>query len=178
MLSQAIEFVDKSFKNKSKPHFERALYYVKVLKPDADQILLIAAYAHDIERAYKNKEANTKRFASGESLKRHELDGGRIMYNFLLSKGTDKGFAKSVQELIAKHEEGGTDDQNILKDADSISYFENNALKHCEWIKTKGFSKEEIRRKFDWMYERITLAKAKKIAEPMYKKAKRKLEAM
>ncbi|MDO8741012.1 MAG: HD domain-containing protein [Candidatus Woesearchaeota archaeon] len=171
MLDKVKQFVNKAFKKKNVAHFERTIYWVKYLKPEADEAMLIAAYAHDIERAFRKENAEEKSFASGEILETHQKEGGKIIYDFLIKEGADEKFAKRVEELISKHENGGTEDQNIIKDADSISYFENNAERHVNWIKTKGFTKEEIKRKFDWMYGRISSKKAKKIVLPMYKKA-------
>lgn len=76
---------------------------------------------------------------------------------------------KTVNHLISKHELGGDADQNLLKDADSLSFFETNAEKFAtEFIKELG--KEKIKQKFDWMYERISSPQAKEWAKPMYEK--------
>lgn len=80
-----------------------------------------------------------------------------------------------VRNLVSKHEEGGNDDQNVLKDADSVSYFEVNAgrfiKKHLQKV-----GKEKIRKKFDWMFSRITSEKARAIARLWYEAALKKLE--
>jgi len=77
--------------------------------------------------------------------------------------------------LISKHEEGGNDDQNLLKDADSISFFENNVplflTKHVSEV-----GKEKVKEKFDWMFNRITSEKAKQIARQWYEEAIKKLD--
>lgn len=71
--------------------------------------------------------------------------------------------------LVSKHEEGGNADQNLLKDADSISFFENNVPIFLNIAKKIG--KEKVKQKFDWMYNRITSKKAKQISEKWYKEA-------
>jgi len=43
------------------------------------------------------------------------------------------------------------------------------------WIPEK-FTKEEVREKFDYMFDRIGGKKAKTFAKPLYKKALEKLE--
>ena len=77
--------------------------------------------------------------------------------------------------LVSKHEEGGNDDQNLLKDADSVSFFETNIslflTKHVQDV-----GKEKVREKFDWMYKRITSEKAKQIARPWYEEAIKNLD--
>ena len=54
LLKKTIAYVDKSFGEK-KEHFDRTLYWVLKLKPDADEALQIAAYSHDIQRAFDNQ---------------------------------------------------------------------------------------------------------------------------
>lgn len=170
MLEKAKQFVDQRFKKKSVVHFKRTIYWAKQLDPAADEAMLIAAYTHDIERSFNIAKRESRKFESGKILKVHQREGGKIMYEFLIKNGAEKKFAKRVQELIEKHEEGGTKDQNIIKDADSISYLENNAPRHAK-LTERGFTKEEIKRKFDWMFNRISSKKTKQIAEPFYKNA-------
>jgi hypothetical protein len=173
------EFVVDAFKKTKHEgqivHFERTVYWVKKLKPEADEAMLTAAYAHDIERAFSIAKREPQKFESGDILEVHQIEGGKIMYDFLTRNRADVEFAKRVKELIEKHEKGGTEDQNIIKDADSISYFENNAPKHVKFSE-KGYAREEIKHKFDWMYDRITSEKAKKITEKWYEKALRDLD--
>ena len=66
-------------------------------------------------------------------------------------------------------EEGGNEEADLIKDADSISYLENNAIKHIKLI--GKLSKDRIKNKVDWMYNRISSKKAKSLAEPFYKEA-------
>ena len=42
--------------------------------------------------------------------------------------------------------------------------------------KCANLSKEEVKRKFDWMFNRISLPKAKRLAKPFYEKAVAELE--
>ena len=77
---------------------------------------------------------------------------------------------EKVIMLISKHEVGGNDGQNLLKDADSISYFENQ-IQHFLTAKVADVGKAKVKEKFDWMFSRITSNKAKDIAEPMYEAA-------
>lgn len=165
------KFVDESFNFTNTKHFKQTIFWIQKLKPDIDEAMLIAAYSHDIERALRKKEYKSiKTFESGKALVRHQKEGGNIMYNFLIKNGSSKTLAKEVKTLISKHEKGGTKQQNILKDADSISYFETNAQRHVGRV-NEGYTKHEVKQKFDWMFERITSQKAKKITEPMYNKA-------
>ncbi|MFA7243922.1 MAG: DUF4202 family protein [Patescibacteria group bacterium] len=179
LLEKSIEFVDKSFGKKS-PHFERALYWVKILKPDADEALQIAAYCHDIDRSTwmnsKDRPAISKKLMLQdlEAIREHEEHGAEMMYDFLVANGADESLAEKVRHLISRHEEGDDDEQNVLKDADSISYFETNAERHIAELGT--FTFHELKSKTDYMFNRITSPEAKKLAEPNYKSAIEKLE--
>lgn len=69
---------------------------------------------------------------------------------------------------------GGTEDENILKDADSISYFENQVPFFLN-VMVKKVGKNRVKEKFQWMFDRITLDKAKELARPMFEDAMKKL---
>lgn len=174
LLEETIGFVDKSF-GKKKLHYVRTLYWLLQLRPDADLAFQVAAYAHDVERAFK-KAVGRKRliYKTKDDLIKHEKDSGSIMYDFLLKEGASESFASRVNELISLHEEGGNEDQNLLRDCDSISYLEANAPKNLEWL--GEVPEAEMREKFNWMYSRIGSEGAKKIAKPFFDKAMRLLE--
>lgn len=78
-LYQRVEqFVVNSFtkadNEKGIKHFERTVYWVQQLKPEADEALLIAAIAHDIERAFRESDHGQKfqkGFRTNEHLTRH-----------------------------------------------------------------------------------------------------------
>ena len=152
-------------------HFEKTLSWLKQLNPQADEALQIAAYAHDIERAFRANQKASHKFPNEAELTKHQEQGAKMMYKYLLNNGADEKTAAKVKTLIEKHEISGTDDQNLLKDADSLSYFETSAYHHINAIKTKGFLKEDVKNKFDWMFDRISSAEAKKLSQPLYEKA-------
>lgn len=174
----AEQFVFDSFNKAEKPssikHFIRTVYWLKELKPDSDEALLVSAIAHDIERAFRQKDVLEKitsaGFTSVEFFRLHEERGAEIIADFLKHQNVDDGFIERVKKLVSRHEEGGDDDQNLLKDADSVSFFETNVSLFLD-KKVKEDGKDKVRQKFDWMYNRITSEKAKQIAQPFYDKA-------
>jgi len=177
MLEKVKEFVNKSLKGKSNVYYERTVYWMKQLNPKTDEALLIAAYSHDIERILRKKDkTRIKEFDKGKILVQHQIYGGEVMFDFLIKNGASKSLARKVQRLIAKHEVGGTDDQNLLKDADAISLLENNIEKVILLIKNHDFPKEEVKRKIELTYNKITSEKARQIARSFYEKALRLLE--
>ncbi len=158
-------------------HFKRTVYWIQQLKPDADEALLIAAIAHDIERAFRETgygEKFQKGFRTDEHLVYHQEKGTEIIEGFLQKQNADKKLIERVKKLISKHEVGGDDDQDILKDADSVSFFENNVEQFVtKFVPEVG--KENVKDKFDWMFNRISNEQAKKIALPWYKEAIKQL---
>ncbi len=174
-----VDSFTKSGDTRGIPHFKRTVYWLKKLEPDTDEALLIASIAHDIDRAFRTgtdklvKQFN-KGFRDDFFLVDHPKKGAEIIGNFLEKQGADEKFISRVKMLISKHEVGGNRDQNLLKDADSVSFFENNA-EHFATKKAQDISKKKVKEKLDWMFERITSQNAKKLAEPWYKKAVKKL---
>jgi len=176
-LYQKVEqFVVDSFMNanneKGIKHLRRTAYWVQQLKPEADEALLIAAVAHDIERAFREPNYGKKfqkGFRTDEHLIYHQEKGAEIVADFLRKQNADEKLIDRVKELISKHEVGGSDDQDILKDADSVSFFENNVDYFIVELVSK-VGKKNVKDKFDWMFDRISSEKAKQIALPWYQR--------
>lgn len=171
------EFVNGAYTKVDKPvdHFEGTVKYILELNPDASEALLCAGYAHDVERAFR--PGHIKLFINGLSikdenyLKKHQEESAKIVSGFLRQENAPDNLIERVNYLVSCHEYGGDEEANILKDADSLSYFEYNFESfYLRWIKL-GVPKESIREKCDWMFNRISSDKAKKLAKPMYDKA-------
>lgn len=178
LYKKAEQFVIDSFNKAGKheqiKHFLRTVHWIKALRPDADVALLISAVAHDIERAYRQKDVLEKKTSAGytnvEFFRPHEERGAEIICDFLKQQGATAEIIGRVKMLVSRHEEGGNDDQNLLKDADSVSFFETNiSLFLTKDVQDVG--KGKVKEKFDWMFNRITSEKAKQIAQPFYNKA-------
>ncbi|MFC1891702.1 DUF4202 family protein [Thermodesulfobacteriota bacterium] len=164
----------------STPHLKRTAYWARVLDPDADEAVLIAALSHDIQRAEGDRPAVTdeafKDFNMENYLTYHQEKGGAIMEDFLIRSGASVELAKKVKYLISRHELGGNNEQDLIRDADSISFLENLV---DSFIKEKvpDFGFEDVKKKFQWMFDRIGSDKAKQLAEPFFKDAMKKLMA-
>lgn len=173
LFEKTKKFVEESFGEK-KIHLERTGYWIKEIHPKADNAMIIAAISHDIERAFREEKDKHNVISNKQELRYHEEKGAEIMGNFLEKEGVDKDFIQRVKMLIRRHEEGGNDDQNIMKDGDSVSWLENNVDRWVQdMVPRKG--KEVVKRKFDWMYNRITSEQARKIVEPWYREGIKKL---
>lgn len=178
MLEKVKQFVKESFENsatgKSLEHFERTVYWARQLKSDADEAILIAAYSHDIARAFRDTNSEqtyqTKELDDPEILLEHQNYGAKIMTKFLEKEEYEKIKIKRIANMISKHEIGGDEESDLIKDADSISYLEVNAPKHAKKL-VPSLGKDKVKRKFSWMFERISSKKAKQIAKPFYENA-------
>jgi len=163
-------------------HLKRTVYWVLQLKSDADEALLISAIAHDIERVFRNPnyieelKKSERGFRDEGRINHHQEEGAEIIANFLKSQEANKELIERVKMLVSKHEVGGNDEQNLLKDADSMSFFENNVEYFISNLAPK-VGADKVKEKFKWMFGRISSEKAKEIARLWYEDAMRQLNA-
>jgi|GEM_PF-247522 len=157
-------------------HLKLTKFYAeKIHKNDtgvpADVALIVASLMHDIERAFiEDKDTYEKMyskqkdgFKNKEFLDYHQERSSEIASQFLLKNGMDKLFVKKVCKMIRNHETGGDFDTNILKDADSLAFFETY-IDYFVNIQVKRTSKEMVKSKLEWTYNRITSDYAKRLA--------------
>ncbi len=183
MLEKVKQFVKESYEKsatgRSVDHFEETLNWVKKLKPDADEPMLIAAYAHDIARGFRKTNTQDtfkdKEFNDPEILREHQDEGARIISEFLRENGYNEENIKRVANMVGHHEEGGDEESDLIKDADSLSYFDTNAIKHAGLIEKLG--KDRVKNKIKWMFDRISSPEAKELAMPNYEKVMEMLDS-
>ena len=96
---------------------------------------------------------------------------------FLKDRHLDEGFIEKVGHLVEVHEFGGNEEENTLKDADSISFLEIITDLFIENI-GKRWTKEEAVSKITFMYNRISSPQARELAQPFYDDAIKKLEGL
>lgn len=173
------KFVEDSFAKEDVVHKHTPIHLkltaecLRELKPDANEALLIAALSHDIDRAFvaRNFKGVKGEFKSPEYLKDHQGKCAKIIRDFLMENNAGEELANKVSHLVSKHEEGGDADQDLLKDADSLSFFRGGNAKSI----AEKFPNGDIKGKIDWMFERITSESAKEIARPKYEEAIKEL---
>jgi hypothetical protein len=178
MLEIARKYVDEAFKHNKQQiqHFEQTLRWINYLSPNTDEPLQIAAYSHDIERANRDPSiASIPKnrplgFLDPTFLAYHQIRGARIMKNFLSRQRYNSEGVARVGELIDRHEVGGSPDQNLLMDCDSISFFETQVDNFLA-IKVPEVGIEKVRAKFDWMFNRISDSVRKSFARENYRQA-------
>ncbi len=141
-------------------HADNTLEWLLRLEPDAGDALQLAAPAHDIDRA--NEEIKVKRadFDDYDAFKAaHARNGAEILRPILSACGVPGDIVDEACRLVEVHEVGGDPSSDLLKDADSISYFDVNLPLYYQregWTETK--------RRSLWGYRRLS-ARARKIVE-------------
>ena len=132
-------------------HADNTLYWLLRLKPDADVALQLAALGHDIDRASPDK-VRRQDFSDYDSFKAaHARHGAEILEALLRRHGIPDALVERTGELVRRHEVGGTPDADILKDADSLSYFDTNLPLY---LQREG--EEEALRRSLWGIQRLS----------------------
>jgi len=140
-------------------HAENTLKWLFRLEPKADQALQIAALAHDIDRAVETRKVRRADFNDYDAFKAaHARNGAAILRAILQKCGVDGSVTDEACRLVGLHEAGGDPRSDLLKDADSISFFEVNMPMYYQ---REGW--EETRRRCSWGYRRLSV-RMKKIA--------------
>ena len=133
-------------------HSKNTLEWLLELEPDADQALQIAALGHDIERAIDQRKVRRKDFEYYDQFKAaHAHNSAEILKEVMLNCGVEETLMEQVYDLVNRHEVGGDERSDLLKDADSISYFEVN-LPH--YYHRHGW--DETKRRCLWGYKRLS----------------------
>ncbi len=134
-------------------HASNTLAWLLRLDPDADAALQIAALGHDIDRAVTARKVQRADFGDYDDFKAaHARNGAAILSEILVECGvTDDTLTREVHHLVCAHEVGGDPRSELLKDADSISYFDVNLPLYFE---REGW--KETRRRCTWGYLRLS----------------------
>ena len=137
-------------------HADNTLEWLLHLEPDAGDALQLAALAHDIDRADDVRKIKRADFDDYDAFKAaHARNGAEILRPILNACGVPRDIADEACRLVEVHEVGGDPRSDLLKDADSISYFDGNLPLYYQregWAETK--------RRSLWGYRRLS-ARAK-----------------
>ena len=105
-------------------HSINTLEWVLKLKPDADTALRIAALGHDIERGLVDRTVKARNYDTFDEFKQaHALNSAEILVEIMEECGVDQKITDDVAHLVANHEVGGDEREELLKNADVISFF-------------------------------------------------------
>ncbi len=141
-------------------HADNTLEWLLRLEPDAGEALQLAALAHDIDRAIEEIKVRRTNFDDYDAFKAaHARHGAELLRPILSACGVAGDIADEACRLVTVHEVGGDADADLLKDADSISYFDVNLPLYYQ---REGWS--ETKRRSLWGYRRLS-ARARKIVK-------------
>ena len=145
-------------------HSINTLEWLLKQMPDAGESLKIAALGHDIEKAIEKRKVRRQDYKDYNAFKdAHALNSANVLAEIMQACNIDKKMIDEVFFLVRYHETGGTDQVDILKDADSISYFDVNLPLYF----MRNNLKETIRRCL-WGYKRLSDQGKKIVAELNY----------
>jgi len=132
-------------------HAENTVQWLLKIKPDADEALQIAALAHDIDRALKRKIKRNDYEDYDEFKAAHAKHSADILRDILEAHSVGSDIVDKACHLVLHHEVGGNPEADVLKDADSISYFDSNLPLYYG---REGW--EETKRRCVWGYRRLS----------------------
>jgi len=141
-------------------HAENTLEWLLKLNPEPDQTLQIAALAHDIDRAVENQKVRRSDYDDYDAFKAaHARNGARILREIMEECGVSNSITEEACRLVTLHEVGGDHRSDLIKDADSTSYFKVNMPLYYQ---REGW--EETKRRCIWGYQRLS-APMKRVVE-------------
>jgi len=133
-------------------HADNTLEWILRLQPDAGDTLQLAALAHDIDRAIEEVKVRRADFDDYDAFKAaHARNGAEILRRMLNACEVAQDILDEACRLVEVHEVGGDPNSDLLKDADSISYFDGNLPLYYQregWAETK--------RRSMWGYRRLS----------------------
>jgi len=134
-------------------HSRNTLEWLLKLDPKADPALRIAALSHDIERAVEARKVRRAEFPEYGAFKAaHARNSAAMLGEILRECGIgDEALTQEIQRLVCLHEVGGDPRSDLLKDADSLSYFDVNLPLYFE---RNGW--QETHRRCVWGYRRLS----------------------
>lgn len=171
LKAEILQTLDKSDLGLESLHAENTLHWVKTLESNPSLALQIAALGHDIERGVppRYKSEDFKNY--GKYKQAHSDRGAKLLEEIMLKHKVDEDVIVQAKKLVELHEVGGTEEADILMDADSISFFDNNLE---FYISYKGL--EGALRHIDYKFQRCS-SRARKYIEKIetYKSFKKKV---
>jgi len=159
---------DRMDRQKDSIHSKLTLEWVLKLKPSADHSLQIAALGHDIDRAIESRRIKKENFEDyNKYKKRHAQESAAIVVEIMKKYDYDEKAIDKVQLLIENHEVGGSGEVEILKNADSLTFFSYDVYYHL-----RDRSPEMAIKKIKFMYNRLSDEAKKLIKEIEFKDKK------
>ena len=144
-------------------HSESVWKLVQKIDGHSSEELQIAALCHDIERGVTPRVLQHNDENYEDYKQRHAKRSSDITAQLLNDFGYSKESVSKVKNMIENHEVGGNEETNVLRDADSVSFFIDNI---DIYIKRNTLEKSEYKIKL--MYERASERAKKMIKQVKY----------
>ena len=117
-----------------------------------DEAMIVAALAHDIERADEKRKIQRSDYDDYDDFKAaHAAASAEILEKILVRCRVDPCVVTRACSLVRMHETGGSPEADILRNADSLSFFEVNLP---YYFKREGH--DETFRRCVWGYARLS----------------------
>jgi hypothetical protein len=141
-------------------HGTETLQWLLKINPNSDWQVQIAAFAHDIERAcpfidgkYPPKP-NKSDHSNYDSYKQaHALRSAEILATIMKTQNFSDADISRVYNAVTNHEVGGDIDSDLVRDADSLRWFDKGYIKYIEKSGIDG-----AKEKGWWMFMRANMA--------------------
>ncbi len=133
-------------------HADNTLEWLLRLESNAGDALQLAALAHDIDRADDVRKVKRADFDDYDAFKSaHARNSAEILRSILIRCDVEANIVDEACRLVEVHEVGGDLHSDLLKDADSISYFDVNLPLYYQ---REGW--QETKRRSSWGYRRLS----------------------
>lgn len=160
LKSEIEKIISNSYAETDLNHARSTRKWLLELKPNADLALRISALGHDIERGFESDRHDRAKEKFDDYVKykhNHSKKSAEIIVRLLDKYDFGEDFISKVNHLVLNHEFGGDKESDLLMDADSISFFEENLTYYFQKC-----GEEKTRKKIRFMYDRMS-NKAKEI---------------
>jgi hypothetical protein len=161
----------------NREHLVRSLEWLDRLAPGSRDAVRIATLTHDMERAFPGPDQPLNmRLDDPAYLAAHSERSARIVGAWLREQAADEPLVRDVEELIRAHEDGGWPDANLVQAADSLSFLDTNVDLVLGFVRSGRMTAADVRRKFEYSYERIQVPGARTLAQPLLERAIERLD--
>ena len=145
-------------------HAENTLNWLLRFEPGADIALQIAALGHDVERAFEKRKIRKRFFHDFNTLKAaHARNSAEIIKEIMTACEVPQRIVDDVYQLVYHHETGGDSRSDLLRDVDSISFFDVNLPLYYE-----RNGREATLRRSIWGYQRISQNRKDSVSNIVY----------
>lgn len=162
-------------------HLSRARDWVVRLDPKATVEMRLAAATHDIERMIPGgpvADKRTCRWDDPDYLYAHGSRSALVVGTWIHEQGPAAGdlSVAELRRLVTLHEFGGLGGADLVQAGDSISFLETLQEVVRSWVERGECPVSQARAKHQYMFDRIRIPEARRLAEPFLESALASLE--